>query len=74
MHKAMQVANDIVNTFEAGNQESILACRKIAQQYLGDKVSSPDVYNSGTSPIVFATGHCHIGELRPTKSNIEGFY
>lgn len=59
-HKATQVANEIVNTFVHGNQESILKCRAIAAEYLGDKVSSADVYKSNKTPIVFATGHCHI--------------
>ena len=62
MHKALTVATEIMNTFKAGDQESVLACRKIAQKYLGDLVDSDDVYKTGTKPIVFATGHCHIGE------------
>ncbi|KAF8475945.1 glycosyl hydrolases family 38 N-terminal domain-containing protein, partial [Kalaharituber pfeilii] len=60
MHKALAVATEIMNTFKSGSQESVLACRKIAQKYLGDKINSADVYATGTKPIVFATGHCHI--------------
>ena len=54
------MGNEIVNTFVLGSQESILKCRKIAAKYLGDKVWSADVYKTGTNPLVFATGHCHI--------------
>jgi len=61
MHKALTVATEIMNVFKAGDQESVLACRKIAQKYLGNKVNTADVYKSDLKPIVFATGHCHIG-------------
>ncbi|KAL1963370.1 hypothetical protein VTN77DRAFT_8386 [Rasamsonia byssochlamydoides] len=61
-HEAMVVANEIMDTFIAGNgsQESIKKARKIAQKYLGDKVDSSKVYETGTEPIVYAIGHCHI--------------
>lgn len=56
------VANEIMDTFIAGNgsQESIKKARKVAQKYLGDKVDSHKVYETGTEPIVYAIGHCHI--------------
>ncbi|RPB20050.1 hypothetical protein L211DRAFT_842084 [Terfezia boudieri ATCC MYA-4762] len=60
MHKALTVATEIMNTFKTGDQESVLACRQIAQKYLGNKINTADVYNSDLRPIVFATGHCHI--------------
>ncbi|KAF8246413.1 hypothetical protein K440DRAFT_553516 [Wilcoxina mikolae CBS 423.85] len=59
-HEATQVCNEIVNTFVPGDQESVLKCRKIAARYLGDDVRSHKVYETGTKPLVFATGHCHI--------------
>lgn len=56
------VANSIMDTFIAGNgsQESIVEARKIAREYLGDKVDSAEVYEAGTTPIVYGIGHCHI--------------
>lgn len=79
MHKALTVATKIMNTFEVGNQDSVIACRKIAQEYLGNKVDSADVYKSGTKPIVFATGHCHIDccwlwPFAETKRKIYPYY
>ena len=59
-HKAMKVANDIINAFELGNQDSIIKGRKIAQEYLGKNVSSSKVYETGTKPIVYGIGQCHI--------------
>ncbi|KAL4813967.1 glycosyl hydrolases family 38 N-terminal domain-containing protein [Aspergillus spinulosporus] len=61
-HEANMVANSIIDAFIAGNGslESIKEGRRIAQKYLGDKVDSSEVYNSGTQPIVYGIGHCHI--------------
>jgi alpha-mannosidase len=61
-HEANMVANSMIDAFVAGDgsQESILEARKIAQKYLGDKVDSEDVYETGTQPIVYGIGHCHI--------------
>ncbi|KAI9794160.1 MAG: Glycoside hydrolase, 38 vacuolar alpha mannosidase [Peltula sp. TS41687] len=59
-HKALQVANDIMDHFVHGDPESIIKCRKIAQEYLGEKVDSAKVYENGDPAIVFAVGHCHI--------------
>lgn len=56
------VANAIMDAFIAGggSKESIKQARKIAQQYLGDKVDSHKVYDTKTEAIVYAIGHCHI--------------
>lgn len=56
------VANSIIDAFIAGNGslDSIKEGRKIAQKYLGDKVDSAEVYETGTQPIVYGIGHCHI--------------
>lgn len=59
-HKALRVANDIIDAFELGNQDSILKGRKIAQEYLGENINSSAVYETGTKPIVYGIGHCHI--------------
>lgn len=59
-HKALTVANKVIDAFEVGNQDSIIQCRKIAQEYLGKNVSSSEVYKTGTKPIVYGIGHCHI--------------
>jgi alpha-mannosidase len=59
-HKALKVATDIIDAFELGNKDSLKKCRKIAQEYLGDKVDSEKVYESGREPQVYGIGHCHI--------------
>lgn len=59
-HKAMVVANTIIDTFELGNQESLVKCRKIAQEYIGKNVDSSKVYETGKEPLVYGIGHCHI--------------
>ncbi|KAL2017493.1 hypothetical protein VTK56DRAFT_2035 [Thermocarpiscus australiensis] len=59
-HKALQVCNEIIETFELGNRESLKACRKIAEEYLGPYINSAKVYDSGKEPVVYGIGHCHI--------------
>lgn len=61
-HEALQVCNAVMDAFIAGNgsHESIVEGRKIASKYLGDKVSSAEVYDSDKEAIVSAIGHCHI--------------
>ena len=61
-HKALIVGNAMMDAFIDGNgsQESIVAARKIAQEYLGTLVDSPDVYKTDEEPIVYGIGHCHI--------------
>lgn len=61
-HRALQVCNTIIDTFiaDSGSQESILKCRKIAQEYLGKHVDSAVVYDSKEEHLVYAIGHCHI--------------
>lgn len=58
-HRALKVATDMMEAFEAGNKESILKARKIAREYLGD-VNSHKVYDSGKEALVYGIGHCHI--------------
>lgn len=60
-HKALQLANQIIDCFTAGDgsQESISEGRKIASQYLGD-VNSAEVYGTEDDSLVYGIGHCHI--------------
>ena len=61
-HEALQVCNSIMDCFIAGegSHECIRECRKIAQKYLGSKVDSAKVYDTDSTAIVQAIGHCHI--------------
>jgi alpha-mannosidase len=59
-HKALKIANKIIDVFEVGNQESLVKGRKLAQEYLGPNVNSSKVYDTKTQPIVYGIGHCHI--------------
>ncbi|KAJ6064358.1 hypothetical protein N7499_013038 [Penicillium canescens] len=61
-HKALKVANTIIDVFTAGDgsDTAIQEARKLSREYLGDKVDQEGVYDSDTEPIVYAIGHCHI--------------
>lgn len=74
MHRALNIATEIMNTFKTGDQDSVIACRKIAQKFMGDKVDSAAVYKSDLKPIVFATGHCHIGSCFSRYITIDEIY
>lgn len=61
-HEALNVASRIIDTFKVGDDSSIIACRKIAAEYLGDKIDLATVYDSTLDrrPTIYAIGHCHI--------------
>ncbi len=59
-HRALNVANDIMDRFRSGCQESVIACRLVAQSYIGSDVDSDRVYNGSGKSLVTAVGHCHI--------------
>ena len=59
-NKALTIAMKIIDTFELDNQDSIIECRKLAQEILGPDVNSHRVYDVGQSPVVYGIGHCHI--------------
>lgn len=59
-NQALCVAMKIIDTFQVDNQDSILKCRKIAQEVIGPDVDSHRVYEVGKDPVVFGIGHCHI--------------
>ena len=60
-HVALQLCNKIINTFEIGDgsQESIIECRRLAQEYVGD-VNSSKVYDTDNEHLIYAIGNCHI--------------
>lgn len=66
-HKAIEVANQIIDTFDNTNlEDSIGKCREIAKEFLGSYIDSNSVYSSNgfggladDEPVV-AVGHCHI--------------
>lgn len=57
---ALAVAMKIIDTFQVDDQDSILKCRKLAQDIIGPDVDSHRVYQVGKDPVVFGIGHCHI--------------
>ncbi|KAK1526054.1 glycosyl hydrolase family 38 domain-containing protein [Colletotrichum costaricense] len=62
-HEALNVATRIINTFLVGDRASIVASRKIAEEYLGPDVDSAKVFDVGSGEkgaSVYAIGHCHI--------------
>jgi alpha-mannosidase len=61
-HEALQVCNQIMDAFIAGNgsRASIEEGRKIAQKYLGKAVDSAKVYDTDEKSLVYGIGHCHI--------------
>ncbi|KAL8708342.1 MAG: hypothetical protein Q9225_007616 [Loekoesia sp. 1 TL-2023] len=60
-HQALQICNDIMDTFINGHgtQESIVRGREIARKYIGN-VDTSKVYDTEKEPLVYAIGHCHI--------------
>ena len=60
-HTALQIENQIIDTFIAGNgsQDSIHKCRELATEYIGD-VNNAKIYNGNQESMVYAIGHCHI--------------
>lgn len=59
-NQALTVAMKIIDTYQVGNQESILKCRKLAQEIVGPDVDSHRVYQAGKDAVVFGIGNCHI--------------
>jgi alpha-mannosidase len=61
-HKALTVGTQIMNTFRLGDNDSIIRCRKIAEDLLGPNINSTSVFAAQKEQEVdvFAVGHCHI--------------
>ncbi|KAK9456114.1 glycosyl hydrolases family 38 N-terminal domain-containing protein [Dipodascopsis uninucleata] len=57
---ALKVCNDVMNAFDPEDKSTLKKCREITKTYLGDKIDSEDVYESGQRTFVYAIGHCHI--------------
>lgn len=62
-NRALVAANEIMNTFNAGDPDGIAAARKVAEGVLGQgwAAKRADVYKEGTGKIdIWGIGHCHI--------------
>lgn len=64
-NKALYAANEIMNTFQTGSQESIKECRKVAETILGKDWEKQVVENrkdgrKDTDGTLWGVGHCHI--------------
>ena len=60
-HKALQLCNQVMDTFVAanGSQDSIIECRIILSDYIGN-VNSSKVYDTDKEHLIYAIGNCHI--------------
>ncbi|KAH3660029.1 hypothetical protein OGAPHI_007234 [Ogataea philodendri] len=61
-HKAREIGNRIMDTFDSEDESSVLKCREIAREFLGPDVDSEKVYAGKMSVYnaVYAIGNCHI--------------
>lgn len=61
-HKARQLANEIINSFDPENEETIKDAQKLAATYVGEDRYSEKVYsdNDLSKVDVIAVGNCHI--------------
>ena len=61
-HEALQVCNRIMDHFIArdGSWDCITECRKIAQEYIGDKINTGKIYDDHPDAMITGIGHCHI--------------
>ncbi|CDK25236.1 unnamed protein product [Kuraishia capsulata CBS 1993] len=62
-HKARELCNKIMNTFDPEDESTILKCREIAKSYLGKDIDSDAVFDDKTNQLptqVYAVGNCHI--------------
>ena len=61
-HQALQVCNEIMDCFIAGegSRQCIKDCRAIAKRYLGNDIDSAKVYDGDKEAIISGIGHCHI--------------
>lgn len=64
-YQAADICTQIMNTFNPNDVESIGKCRKLAEQLLGDKINSDEVFheypNERNKRIdVYGIGNCHI--------------
>lgn len=64
-YQAADICTQIMNTFDPNDVDSIGKCRKLAEQLLGDKINSDEVFheypNERNKRIdVYGIGNCHI--------------
>lgn len=59
-HEALVTATKIMNTFQRGDQQSLEACRILANKILGKDRDSHEVYKPDNGAYVTAIGNCHI--------------
>ncbi|KAK9364514.1 Ams1p [Lipomyces kononenkoae] len=59
-HRALEVANAIIDAFDESDVASIAKCRDIAKQFIGTNVNTPGVFKSDQEALIMAVGHCHI--------------
>lgn len=62
-HKAREICNRIMDSFDSNNENSIDKCRKIASEFLGNNVDSEKVYTEkklNKFNAAYAIGNCHI--------------
>lgn len=64
-YQAADICTKIMNTFDPEDVGSIAKCRKLAEQLLGDKINSDDVFheypNDRSKRVdVYGIGNCHI--------------
>lgn len=59
-HKALSVANEIMDAFDESDINSIKKCRQIASSFVGKNVDSVAVFKNQERPIITPVGHCHI--------------
>ena len=58
---ALSISQRIMDTFQRQNRDSLKACRKIAEEFIGSLSSSDKVYSdTKISPYIYGIGHCHI--------------
>ncbi|KAK9320228.1 Ams1p [Lipomyces orientalis] len=59
-HRALEVANAIIDSFDESDVTSIARCRDIAAQFIGTKANSPEVFKPDQEALIMGVGHCHI--------------
>ena len=59
-HKALELCNTIMDTFDPDDLQSLADCRSLTKSFLGNLIDSPSVYESGENSLVYGVGHCHI--------------
>ncbi|KAH3675991.1 hypothetical protein WICMUC_002287 [Wickerhamomyces mucosus] len=59
-YRARQVANQIIDSFDYNDVNSVSKCREIAKNFLGENSDNEKVFDSDIKTDVYAIGNCHI--------------